>query len=390
MLRLNLLKIKFNNLIYKFLMPAFFLLFDQIILFKYQKINRKGLLLVRLDAIGDFLIWTNVASEYKLAYPDEKVILIANQYWAQLAKKFPHFDEVFEVDIIKFTNKLNYRKKILTTIYNLNVKIAIQPTFSRSSITGDSIIRASNALEKVAPKGDSNNTISFYKNIFDKFYTKIIDINIDKHESEFIRNAKFIQNTISTNYTSKIQYIPILGELNEDLKITNDYCIIFPGASSIGKQWSAENFIALINKILNIYKIKIYLCGSNLEFKKCQYILNSINSEDVFNFAGKTNLWEFVEFIRNSKFLISNDTSASHIAPLVNTPSICILGGGHFGRFHPYPNHISENPPIIVNHFMACYSCNWECNISKDFNNPWPCILNINVDLVFNNISKLI
>ncbi len=386
---LNNFTTKINNFIYKLLMPPFFLLFDNLFLFKKNTYEKKGVLIVRLDAIGDFIIWTNVASEYKLSYPNEKVILIANKYWSQLANKFPYFDEVIEVDVKKFTNSLLYRKKVLKNVFGLNVKIAIQPTFSRLSITGDSIIRASKALERIAPSGDCSNTFPIYKKIFDNFYTKIVNINLVQNKSEFERNIKFLQDTTSKNFNTRFQYIPFLGKIKNELLIKDDYIIIFPGASTIGKQWSAENFIELIKKILSEYNIKIFLCGSDSEFKKCQYILDNINSGKVYNFAGKTNLWEFVEFVRNSKFLISNDTSASHIAPLVNIPSICILGGGHFGRFHPYPINITENPPVIVNHFMSCYSCNWQCKISKDLNSSWPCIANIKVDLVFNCISKL-
>ncbi len=58
--------------------------------------------------------------------------------------------------------------------------------------------------------------------------------------------------------------------------------------------------------------------------------------------------------ISETELLISNDTSAIHIAAAVGTPFICISNGSHFGRFHPYPPEIFDKayyiyPPEIMN-----------------------------------------
>lgn len=51
---------------------------------------------------------------------------------------------------------------------------------------------------------------------------------------------------------------------------------------------------------------------------------------------------ELAKLISESELLISNDTSAIHIAAAVNTHFICITNGNHYGRFFPYPNEVFD------------------------------------------------
>jgi hypothetical protein len=56
-----------------------------------------------------------------------------------------------------------------------------------------------------------------------------------------------------------------------------------------------------------------------------------------------------------------------------------LLGGGHFGRFVPYPDNVNGTPPVAVFHQMACYGCNWQCTQPHEPGQPVPCIAAIPV-----------
>ena len=73
------------------------ILFDSIALWVaiVPKHNQQKLvLLVRQDAIGDFILWLDTAKEYRKYYPPEncKIILIGNALWTDLAKELPFWD----------------------------------------------------------------------------------------------------------------------------------------------------------------------------------------------------------------------------------------------------------------------------------------------------------
>ena len=60
---------------------------------------KKHIVLIRLDAIGDFIIWLDSAKEFRVIYPSERIVLIANSSWASLAKTMPYWDEVLPLDL---------------------------------------------------------------------------------------------------------------------------------------------------------------------------------------------------------------------------------------------------------------------------------------------------
>ena len=125
-----------------------FFLFDSIALWRIQSPQQNQLelvLLIRQDAIGDFVIWLDTAKEFRYLYPSEKykIVLVGNALWYGLAKALPYWDEVIPVDIKQFKTIFSYRWNLLKQVRNLGAQIAIQPTFSREFYHGDTLVRAS-------------------------------------------------------------------------------------------------------------------------------------------------------------------------------------------------------------------------------------------------------
>ena len=110
------------------------------------------------------------------------------------------------------------------------------------------------------------------------------------------------------------------------------------------------------------------ICGTEKE-KDIGMQIQKICDVPLENYAGRTNLPELAWLLSKSKLLISNETGSAHTASAVCTETICILGGGHFDRFAPYPEIPGQTNYLKpVFHKMPCYNCNWECvyHIKKD------------------------
>jgi ADP-heptose:LPS heptosyltransferase len=105
--------------------------------------------------------------------------------------------------------------------------------------------------------------------------------------------------------------------------------------------------------------------------------------------SGKTTLQELAELIRGAEILISNETSAVHIAAAVGTNSVCILGGGHFGRFLPYPKHVKGARPIVADKYMPCFNCNWKCEWPHEPSGAVPCVTGVSIEQVLRLIPKV-
>jgi ADP-heptose:LPS heptosyltransferase len=341
--------------------------------------QQKSLALIRLDAIGDFVIWLDAARHFRKIYPDARITLIANDSWVELAKRFNFWDEIIPVNTQLLFRSLRYRWRTLRQIRGQGFDIAIQPTYSRVFATGDSIIRATAASTRIGWDGDTANISPRDKRVSDRWYTRLLPAQ-QGIVPELQRNAHFIQHLTGNAIPVQIPTIPAMRGANP--KLPSPYCILFPGASWSGKRWSAENFISLGLLIQTELRLSIIICGSIEEMSLCTTIAAGI--QGAHNLAGQTDLVQLTEIIRAANLLVSNDTSAAHIAAAVRTPCVCILGGGHYGRFMPYPESLpSKQTPRVAVHKMPCFYCNWRCNQNHAEGAAVPCIANVTVMQVF-------
>lgn len=361
---------------------------DKVFISKKNTAKKDTLLVVRVDAIGDFFLWMQGARELRSLYPRHKIVLIANHTWAEAAAAFPYWDEVWALNPNKFLYNWLYRIKYIRKINRYGFNIAIQPTYSRVFEVGDCVVNASNAQQRIGFIGDLSNTTNYLHNIGNAYYTKLIPSLGEK--MELIRNLEFIQKLAPYRINLELCEIPRLLNLGVDILPLKKYYIIFPGASWAGKCWPEENFSQIIKEITRCQDWQPILCGSLAEKEMCDRIISMSQIEGVENYAGRTSLLELIELIRGAELLISNDTSAIHIAPLVKTKSICIVGGGHYGRFLPYPDQLNALKPVVETFKLPCFQCNWNCTIEREKRYPVPCISGVGVNQVINGIKSLL
>ena len=371
-----------------------FILFDSIALWVaiVPKHNQQKLvLLVRQDAIGDFILWLDTAKEYRKYYPPEncKIILIGNALWSDLAKELPFWDEVLPVNVKAFKALSRYRWNILRKVRNFGAKIAIQPTYSREFYHGDSLIRASNASKKVSSAGNMSNRDQLKSILADRWHTELIPSSPEQL-SELERNAEFFSGFIKKLYLPSYPEL----ELSCDCKIQElkhkSFYILSLGANKKYREWPYKYYAKIAQKIHKKTGWLGLICGAENEFYLGEHI-KKLCDAPLQNYTGQTTLSELTCLLAKSQILISNETGTAHIANAVGTPTVCILGGGHFGRFVPYPELSGKiNNLKAVYYKMPCYGCDWKCVYHIKDEDPAPCISNISVDAVWNEVKILL
>jgi ADP-heptose:LPS heptosyltransferase len=347
-----------------------------------QKAGSEALLLVRLDLIGDFIIWLDAAKEFKKLYPDKRIVLYANSAWAALARHLRYWDEVVSVDMTQLRGDELYRFKLLCGVHLRGFDITIQPTYSREYVS-DLLVRASKARQRIAHLGDANNISLENKLITDTWYTRLVPQGIQP-EVELNINAQLIRALGHANFKSRMPHLASLTELPAKLKISEKYCVLVPGASWGPKMWPIANFAELAVKITQELGLKIILCGTQAEQSICGQVAG-LSGVSTINLAGQTTLVQMIEMIRHASLLVANDSASIHIAAATRTPSVCILGGGHFGRFLPYQPEFKDADhlePLAVFHDMDCYGCRWKCQYSLTAGESVPCIVGVDVSKI--------
>ena len=357
-----------------------FYLLDKLAVVGANADKNTSLVLVKLDAIGDFILWLDTAKEYSRIFPGRRIELIANAAWADLAANFPYWGKVWSIDVQRFSSSPVYRWQTVRIVRKAGFEIAIQPTYSRAFMHGDSIVRATGAVQRIGSVGDYSNIRRGLKVVSDTWYTALISAT-EHPLMELYRNAEFLSNLSGKVHEAELSKLVTSAIQALHLKVKNDYFIVFPGASWHGRQWPIAHFVEFLDKLHQTYGWQPIVCGGEADRVLCQTIVNK-STTSVLNLAGKTSLAELAELIRSAKILIGNETSAVHIAAAVATPSICVLGGGHYGRFMPYPDKIVGIKPSPAIRKMDCFNCNWNCSQAHDPSGPVPCIAQISVEQV--------
>jgi ADP-heptose:LPS heptosyltransferase len=345
---------------------------------------KKRLLIIKTDAIGDYILFRNFIEVVKCSslYSDYKIDLLGNILWKDIALTY---DSSF-VNDFTFINADNLYDdpvktfKIGWKLFKNNYAVVLQPTYSRTLIN-DGLAALTGTANIIGWLSDNERMPERYKKKTDRFYRQLIALPAEINY-EFNRNCHFFEQIIH-------EPIKITGPQLPVNKTAERGVVIFPGAGSSKRRWEPQQFIKLIKLILQQTTQPIYLAGGPSESQTNEFIERAFPAQSIINLTGKTTLPQLVNLIASAALLIANETSAIHIAAATNTPSICILGGGHFGRFAPYPD-VALIRPNCVYHQLECYHCNWNCIFKTTEDEPHPCISIISVENVWKITKELL
>ncbi len=354
----------------------------------------KKVLVVRIDLIGDFVLWQHAARYFKQIYPGHRIVLLANQSWSALAERLPYWDDIWPIDRERFKTDLIYRLAIIRNIRQAGFTVVIAPNFHRSAdaMCTDSIIAACGARERIGSRAEQN-TPFLDRRLLDlvmrHFYSRLLDT---KSESQAMgHNYAFVSLLMGRKVPDEPPAIAI-NPPRVHVDGRSPYFLICPGAGKAQRRWPAENFAKIAGRIMDRTPWKGVICGGKAEMHLAAGISKGC-SRALIDVTGKTSLLEMAGLINDARLVIGNETSPIHLAAAYQKKSVCILGGGHFGRFLPYPSEDHWNDrtlPIPVFTYKNCFHCDWKCIYRVPAGSPFPCIGDISVEAVWEAIDPLL
>jgi ADP-heptose:LPS heptosyltransferase len=348
-------------------------------------------LIIRLDEIGDFVLFHNFIRIIKQSkkYQNYRISLCGNISWKDLAEKTlqDSVDHFIWIDKKQFEKNLRYKYQCLRTIYSEGFSIMINPHYTRGILYDDTIVRASKAPSKIGSQGSPESHTKWKRNLFtDKYYTQLIPQSSDIL-FEFFRNKEFCETLLEKEIEI---HKPILQlpKSPDSQSLNKDTIVIFPGAGNVQRQWNIDKFVEICRFILANSQHELIICGSEKEIHLSKIITGNLDDLRVVDLAGKTNLIDLAAIIENSQLLVSNETGAVHLAAALETPFICLSNGRFLGRFHPYPSQIFNKgqylyPPAIMNNLNNIDELKRQYSFDSPLN-----INDISVELVQSAIKK--
>lgn len=340
------------------------------------QIIRKTLLLVRVDAIGDYVLFRNFIEEIKKSeqFHDYQITLLGNSAWRDLAENLDsaYIQNFIWVDRKKFLLDLKYQKNFLEEVSKQGYEYVIQPTYSREFHLGDKIVKSIRSTYKIGYDSDLSNIRPYQKLISNLFYNLIVPAQ-KEIIFEFERNKNFFQYLLKKKISLFKPEINI-SFINSIIDLKKKYAVLFIGGSHPSRRLNIESFSQIAHHIKVELNLNIVLAGGPEDIDDAKKFQSHFQN-DFINIVGKTSFYELLPILKEASLLFSNETSAVHSAVAVNTKNIFVVSNGnHFMRFSPYPKNINLN----IKYFWPLGFPGDLKNDAKIMNQPNPKYKNIN------------
>ena len=322
--------------------------------FRPLKKETGKVLLVHFAHIGDFIIWLDSAKAYRKLFPNKQIVLLCRKFKniSIIAESTGLFDQIVVVDD-SWSHRIGNVLKVMRDQYDVVIN-----TRATRDMQSDIFVLAPRSCERIAPSSDYTLLNEQQVRCSDRAYTKVIPVD-GIHTMELIRNAQFVRKLGMPEFRASLPVLPTFAPPSSLPPLFFAVCV---GANTIAKCWPEDRFATVIDAAINKYHLPCVLIGAVQEYELAERVRSLCKDpKQVINFVGTTTLTEYIETVRAAKFLLTNDTSAGHIAPAVKTPSLVIHASWDYGRFFPY--EIEEECTCIPYSVSASVSC---CGCGKD------------------------
>jgi len=314
-----------------------------------RRIGEKSLLLVRIDLIGDYVLFRNFIQALKQdpQYQGYQFTLLGNSAWRGLFEKLDaqFFEEVLWLDMERFNRGLVYRWQKLREITRQGYEVVVSPVYSRDFWNVDSIVKLVRAREKIGSVGDLSNLTRRQKRRSDRYYTRLLPA-AGEVVFEFDRNREFFQHLLNRPLPMPRPEIAVQPS-GTSLDPSLAYAVFFIGGSSPSKKWGLGNFAQVGKHLIDNHGLEIVLCGAAPDRPGVEALAQDFD----FSFTdlvGKTSLWELAQVIAKANLMLSNDTMAPHLAAALGKDKVFVVySGNYYGRCLPYPGEISRGVQVI-------------------------------------------
>ena len=328
--------------------------------------KHKRVAMIKLDGIGDFIIFNYKSLELVQHYKKQgyRVDLYCSDKVSDVAHLLNLWDRVIPVNIKSFKKFFFYRLKYLIKCASQKYEIAINFSYSRDPLLGNSFISVIKAKNSIAYSGDSLNNSSQKLQLLDRrIYTEFYSCNED---NEIERLKGFTAYITGLNRSLGANLIATL--VNSSAIKT--YILFLPCASDPKRTLSIDRWAREIDCIQS--DVDLVMCGAPEDKVFLDGIVSKISDKKV-SIVITDAVIDLIRKINQAITVFGPESAGIHIARALEVKNVCFLGGGHFGKF--IPSIIDSNHSQVINHRMDCYGCNWNC--IYDCKDNYPCIENI-------------
>ena len=351
--------------------------------------RRRGLLVVRMDGIGDMVLFRAGLDHYAEAFGVEKadVTVLGCASWGGIAEEIFAGYRVEIIDEHAYARQPLYRFRVSLWVRQLAPAIAVCDSYLRRALMADSLVWVSAAPRQVVSLPYVNEPVRPEFKYYLSQVDKIVDTGVYPVH-EVVRHYRFVSALTGRDVAPappriawRDQKPPIVGGA--------PYVVLNPGSNEPGRRWPFSGYREMADRLLAA-GYRVVLVGSAEEKPEDDAVADLSGHAGVIDLIGRTALPGLLDLMKHAAAVISNDTGPAHASIALGTPTMVVVGGGHFGCFVPYPEGVAPAHARFVFHEMECYHCFWRCYKRARKEDVFPCIDAVSVDQVWAEVKALL
>lgn len=329
--------------------------------------RKRGVLVVRIDGIGDVVLFHGAFAHYTAALGLEarEITVLGCKSWASLAPVFFPGARFHAIDEHAYDRNLFYRLKVSLWVRRQNFSTVLLDSFMRKPLVADSLVYVSAAPHCIVARPYVSPKT---QRLFDWYLTRcerVIDTGPHPtHES--LRHFAFV-SALSGRLVAPAG--PRLPRRHGKPPLPRPYAVMNFGANEAGRRWAFSNYLALAEDLAGRGFAVAFVGGPAEAAYKSR-----LDGRRFVDLIGTTSLEGLMDLLQHASLVISNETGPAHLAVALGAPTIVILGGGQFGGWMPFPDEIAPKNARFVYRKMPCFSCLWNCTQPHVKGEAYPCV----------------
>lgn len=350
--------------------------------------TRRKVALVRLDNIGDFVLWRDALRGWRELFPPQthELTLIAQQTWASLLEGVPEIDRIWTLDRDKLVRDRPYRRAQWRAVRQAGFETVVQARPGRELLREDALSRVSGARERIAWARPDGGASPVHQLLSERVYTRLVPPG-PPGQMELERNADLVRALGLAGFKPDVPCLAEQAECPPELAGQMFY-VLFPGADRAERRWPPARFAEIARRLHALTGWLGVVCGGPDDRERGQEIRQAAQVP-MQDWTGRTSLPALAAIMRRACLVVSNETGGVHLAASVGAPCVCITGGGHWGRFLPYAPGLAarQRAPLPVVFPMPCFGCDWKCIYPVAPGAPTPCVENVTLEAVWAQVQ---
>lgn len=304
---------------------------------------RPKLIVIRLDDIGDYLLFRNQLPSYRTSarWNDHHITLLGNDSWRELFETFDTqaVDDVIWVNKAEALRSATYRLELWSRLRAQGFETVVAPSRTRPLVLDDLCMLAAAPIRAIGAV--NTYTHPSWNRVSDGFYQELFR-PADSRVHEFTFNGEFSAWCCGGRFAGRRPHLEL-----SDVSATGQtpgaragegpvppYLVCFVGATTRSKRWPVGRWIEFIELYRRACSGVVVVAGNNRrEIEAAALIEARTGAQSI---AGRVSLLELCRYVAGARGVVSNDTMAAHLAVSCNRPTVIVANGVNYERFTDY------------------------------------------------------